>query len=67
MQAGTRNPLYDAMCGSGTFTLEAALWADGFPVNGTAANCLHGLARFDEDEWWSVRDALKEACESVNT
>ena len=61
-------PLYDAMCGSGTFTLEAALWADGFPIQWHRRKfAFMDWRGFDEDEWWSVRDALKEAREPVET
>jgi putative N6-adenine-specific DNA methylase len=61
-------PLYDAMCGSGTFTLEAALWADGYPIQWHRRKfAFMDWRGFDEDEWWAVRDQLKAQREPVET
>ena len=61
-------PLYDPMCGSGTFSVEAALWADGFPIQWHRRKfAFMDWRGYDEDEWWVVRDELKESREPVAT
>jgi putative N6-adenine-specific DNA methylase len=53
-------PLYDPMCGSGTFTVEAALWADGYPIQWHRRKfAFMDWRGFDEEVWWDVRDDLK--------
>lgn len=60
--------LYDPMCGSGTFTVEAVLWASGWPVNWHRRRFAFMHWRgFDEDEWWAVRDELRARREPVKT
>ena len=60
--------LYDPMCGSGTFTTEAALWATGWPINWHRRNFAFMQWRgFDEEEWWAVRDAFRAEREPVQT
>jgi len=60
--------LYDPMCGSGTFTVEAVLQASGWPVNWHRRRFAFMHWRgFDEDEWWAVRDELAAAREPVET
>lgn len=59
-------PLYDVMCGSGTFTLEAALWADGYPIQWHRRKfAFMDWRGFDEEEWWKVRDELSEKREKI--
>ncbi len=54
-------PLYDPMCGSGTFTVEAALWADGYPIQWHRRKfAFMDWRGFDEEVWWDVRDDLKK-------
>lgn len=61
-------PLYDAMCGSGTFSVEAALWADGYPIQWHRRKfAFMDWPGFDEEEWWAVRDSLKAARNQVTT
>jgi len=61
-------PLYDPMCGSGTFTVEAALWADGFPIQWHRRKfAFMDWRGYDEEEWWSVRDEFKENRQHVPT
>ena len=53
-------PLYDPMCGSGTFSVEAALWADGYPIQWHRRKfAFMDWRGFDEEVWWDVRDDLK--------
>ena len=53
-------PLYDPMCGSGTFTVEAALQASGWPVNWHRRTFAFMHWRgYDPEAWWAVRDALR--------
>jgi putative N6-adenine-specific DNA methylase len=60
--------LYDPMCGSGTFTAEAALWASGWPVNWHRRKFAFMFWRgFDEDLWWHVRDEFKARRNPVAT
>lgn len=57
-------PLYDPMCGSGTFTTEAALLADGHPIQWHRRKfAFMDWRGFEEDVWWDVRDDLKGECE----
>ena len=50
-------PLYDPMCGSGTFTCEAALWASGFPVQMNRSHfAFMEWASFNKEAWNKVRD-----------
>jgi putative N6-adenine-specific DNA methylase len=54
-------PLYDPMCGSGTFTVEAALAASGYPVNWhRRAFAFMQWRGYDPDAWWAVRDQLRQ-------
>lgn len=61
-------PLYDPMCGSGTFTVEAALWADGYPIQWHRRKfAFMDWRGFDEDIWWDVRDDLKSERQFVES
>lgn len=61
-------PLYDVMCGSGTFTVEAALWADGYPIQWHRRKfAFMDWRGFDEDEWWNVRDELSAKREKIES
>ena len=49
--------LYDPMCGSGTFTCEAALWASGLPVQMNRAHfAFMEWPSFNREAWLKVRD-----------
>ena len=49
--------LYDPMCGSGTFTCEAALWASGFPVQMNRSHfAFMEWVNFNKEAWDRVRD-----------
>ena len=57
-------PLYDPMCGSGTFSTEAALWASGLPVQaGRTHFAFMEWSDFEPDTWRAVRS---EAMASIN-
>ena len=61
-------PLYDPMCGSGTFTMEAALWADGLPIQWHRRKfAFMDWRGYDDEEWWHVRDEMKEQRNKVDT
>lgn len=61
-------PLYDPMCGSGTFSTEAALWVDGLPVNWHRREFAFMHWRgYDENLFFQVRDELSNAREVVTT
>ena len=50
-------PLYDPMCGSGTFTCEAALWASGMPVQMNRSHfAFMEWMNFNRSAWIAVRD-----------
>jgi putative N6-adenine-specific DNA methylase len=48
--------VYDPMCGSGTFVIEAAEWAQGLKPGRNRSFAFEKLATFDQTKW----DALKE-------
>ena len=49
--------LYDPMCGSGTFTCEAALWASGLPVQMNRSHfAFMEWASFNREAWLIVRN-----------
>ena len=49
--------LYDPMCGSGTFTCEAALWASGMPVQMNRSHfAFMEWPNFNREAWLKVRD-----------
>jgi putative N6-adenine-specific DNA methylase len=49
--------LYDPMCGSGTFTCEAALWASGMPVQMNRSHfAFMEWMNFNRSAWIAVRD-----------
>ena len=49
--------LYDPMCGSGTFTCEAALWASGLPVQMNRSHfAFMEWESFNREAWEKVRD-----------
>jgi putative N6-adenine-specific DNA methylase len=49
--------LYDPMCGSGTFTCEAALWASGMPVQMIRSHfAFMEWMNFNRSAWIAVRD-----------
>ena len=49
--------LYDPMCGSGTFTCEAALWASGLPVQLNRSHfSFMEWTSFNKEAWIKVRD-----------
>ncbi len=61
-------PLYDPMCGSGTFVTEAAMWADGLPVNWHRRKFAFMQWRgYDEEVFYAVRDELLAARERIPT
>jgi putative N6-adenine-specific DNA methylase len=61
-------PLYDPMCGSGTFTLEAALWTDGLPIQWHRRKfAFMDWRGYDDEEWWHVRDEMKAKRNKVHT
>ena len=61
-------PLYDPMCGSGTFTMEAALWTDGLPIQWHRRKfAFMDWRGYDDEEWWQVRDEMKEQRNKVHT
>lgn len=61
-------PLYDPMCGSGTFVTEAAMWADGLPVNWHRRKFAFMQWRgYDEEVFYAVRDELLAARKRVPT
>ena len=61
-------PLYDPMCGSGTFVTEAAMWADGLPVNWHRRRFAFMQWRgYDEEVFYAVRDEFLAARVRVPT
>ena len=53
--------LYDPMCGSGTFTCEAALWASGLPVQMNRSHfAFMEWMNFNRSAWIAVRDEAME-------
>jgi putative N6-adenine-specific DNA methylase len=61
-------PLYDPMCGSGTFTMEAALWTDGLPIQWHRRKfAFMDWRGYDDEEWWHVRDEMKAKREKIHT
>lgn len=60
--------LYDPMCGSGTFTAEAALWASGMPVQMNRSHfAFMDWPNFNREAWMRVRDEAFEYNEEVPT
>ncbi|MGX9856569.1 THUMP domain-containing class I SAM-dependent RNA methyltransferase [Limimaricola variabilis] len=51
-------PVYDPMCGSGTFVLEAAAIASGQPAGAARSFAFERLASFDAQRYAALRDAL---------
>lgn len=61
-------PLYDPMCGSGTFVTEAALWCDGYPVNWHRRRyAFMNWRGYDDDAFFDVRAQLKARVTPVAT
>lgn len=61
-------PLYDPMCGSGTFSTEAALWASGLPVQaGRRHFAFMDWSDFEPDTWREVRAEAMAAIHPVET
>ena len=61
-------PLIDPMCGSGTFSTEAALWASGLPVQaGRRQFAFMKWSDFDAGVWREVRDESMHGIEPVDT
>lgn len=61
-------PLYDPMCGSGTFSTEAAMWSDGLPVNWHRRKfAFMQWNGYDEEVFYAVRDELLAARERIVT
>lgn len=53
--------LVDPMCGSGTFSIEAALWTAGVPIHaGRTSWTLFGMPGFDARLWRSVSESARE-------
>ncbi|MCZ4262623.1 class I SAM-dependent RNA methyltransferase [Limimaricola sp. G21655-S1] len=52
-----REPVYDPMCGSGTFVLEAASIATGRASGLSRGFAFERLASFDATRWQALRDA----------
>lgn len=60
--------LYDPMCGSGTFVTEAAMWADGLPVNWHRRKFAFMQWRgYDEDVFFAAREELLAARKRIPT
>lgn len=57
-QCGYRGsePVYDPMCGSGTFPIEAAEWALGLHPGRARSFAFEHLAGFDAEAWTTMRD-----------
>lgn len=51
-------PLYDPMCGSGTFVIEAAELAAGLAPGRARSFAFENLAAFDTDLWKQMRDGV---------
>jgi putative N6-adenine-specific DNA methylase len=61
-------PLYDPMCGSGTFSTEAALWASGLPIQaGRKHFAFMDWSDFDPQIWKEVRAEAMAAIQPVPT
>jgi putative N6-adenine-specific DNA methylase len=61
-------PLYDPMCGSGTFSTEAALWASGLPIQaGRKHFAFMDWSDFDQDVWKEVRREAMASIQPVET
>ena len=61
-------PLYDPMCGSGTFSTEAALWASGLPIQaGRKHFAFMDWSDFDRDVWNEVRAEAMDSIQAVET
>lgn len=61
-------PLIDPMCGSGTFSTEAALWASGLPVQaGRRQFAFMKWSDFDASAWREVRDESMHEVKAVDT
>ena len=61
-------PLIDPMCGSGTFSTEAALWASGLPVQaGRRQFAFMKWSDFDAGVWREVRDESMHGIQPVDT
>ena len=61
-------PLYDPMCGSGTFSTEAALWASGLPIqSGRKHFAFMDWSDFDPEVWQQVRAEAMAAIHPVET
>ena len=60
--------LYDPMCGSGTFTCEAALWASGLPVQANRSHfAFMEWKNFNRTAWMTIRDEAMEFNEPIPT
>ena len=61
-------PLIDPMCGSGTFSTEAALWASGLPVQaGRRQFAFMKWSDFDASAWREVREESMHEVKAVDT
>ena len=61
-------PLYDPMCGSGTFSTEAALWASGLPVQaGRKHFAFMNWSDYDPEVWREVREEAMDAITPIET
>ena len=61
-------PLYDPMCGSGTFSTEAALWASGLPIQaGRKHFAFMDWSDFDPQIWKEVRAEAMAKIQPVPT
>ncbi|MHA6263012.1 THUMP domain-containing class I SAM-dependent RNA methyltransferase [Arenibacterium sp. CAU 1754] len=56
-----REPVYDPMCGSGTFVIEAAEIATGLMPGRSRSFAFEKLANFDPGEWFQMRGAQTPA------
>lgn len=54
-------PLLDPMCGSGTFPIEAALWASGRPIGGGRNFGWQNTPSFDAKAWKQVRSKVSQS------
>ena len=52
-------PVYDPMCGSGTFVIEAAEWARGLAPGRSRSFGFEQLASFDAQAWDAMKSAVQ--------
>lgn len=60
-----RIPVYDPMCGSGTFVIEAAEWAAGLAPGRSRSFAFEQLAGFDPALWAEMKAAVRATVPTV--